>query len=104
METHREKKKKRLKIPKFYDVRVKQTYFWANQGQPTSCPLQNLIHVFLAESPPQIEENCILGLFEQKFTMGSYEVGIERAWCCRRAWEKSRSWVPKKLKIKNSSL
>jgi hypothetical protein len=23
------------------------------------CPLQNLIHVFLAQSPMKIEENCI---------------------------------------------
>jgi hypothetical protein len=36
------------------------------------------------------------GLFEQKFTMGSYGVGIEHAWCCRKAWEKPGSRVPKK--------
>jgi hypothetical protein len=27
--------KKTKKAPKSYDVQVKQTYFWANQGQPT---------------------------------------------------------------------
>jgi hypothetical protein len=37
----------------------KQTYFWANLGQPTPCPLQNLIHVSLDESPTKIEENRI---------------------------------------------
>jgi hypothetical protein len=42
-------KKKTKKTPKSYDVQVKQTYFWANQGQPIPCPLQNLIHVSLAK-------------------------------------------------------
>jgi hypothetical protein len=36
------------------------------------------------------------GLFEQKFTTGSYGVGIERAWCSRKTWEKSGSLVPRK--------
>jgi hypothetical protein len=82
-------------------MRIKQTYFCAYQGQPTPCPVQNLIHVSLTESPTKIEKNCISRLFEQKFTMGSYGVVIERAWCCRKAWEKSGSQVPKKnFKIK----
>jgi hypothetical protein len=34
MENHAEKKKTK-KAPKSYDVQVKKTYFWANQGQPT---------------------------------------------------------------------
>jgi hypothetical protein len=55
--------KKTKKTPKSYDVQVKQTYFWTNQGQPTPCPLQNLIHVSLAESPTKIEENCIFRTF-----------------------------------------
>jgi hypothetical protein len=72
-------------------VQVKQTYFWANQGQPSPCPLQNLIHVFL-------------GLFEQKFTTDSYGVKSEGAWCCWKAWEKSGSQVPIFYKkIRNSS-
>jgi hypothetical protein len=52
--------------------------------------------VSLADSPTKIEENYILGLFEQKFTTGSYEVGIERAWCSWKAWKKSGSLAPRK--------
>jgi hypothetical protein len=82
-------------------VQVKQTYFCANQGQPTPCPLQNLIHVSLAKRAPQkLKKIAFSGLFEQKFTTGSYGVGIERAWCCRIAWEKSCSRVSKKNKEK----
>jgi hypothetical protein len=51
--------------------------------------------VSLTESPTKIEENCIFRAFKQKFTTGSYRVGIKRAWCCRKAWEKSGSRVPK---------
>jgi hypothetical protein len=58
------------KAPKSYDVQVKQTYFWANQGQPTPCSLQNLIHVSLVESPTKIEENCILRTFQTKIHHG----------------------------------
>ena len=54
------------KTPKSYDVQVKQSYFWANQGQPIPCPLQNLIHVSLVESPTKIEENCIFKTFQTK--------------------------------------
>jgi hypothetical protein len=43
-------------------------------------------------------------LFEQKFTTGSYGVGIERAWCSRKAWEKSGSLVPRRKKIKKIPL
>jgi hypothetical protein len=43
-----------------------------------------------------LKKITFLGLFEQKFTTGSYGVGIERAWCCQKAWEKSNSQVPKK--------
>jgi hypothetical protein len=25
--------------------------------------------------------------FEQKFTMGSYKIGIEHIWCCQKAYE-----------------
>jgi hypothetical protein len=57
------KKKKTKKTPKSYDVQVKQTYFWAYQRQPTPCPIQNLIHVSLVESPTKIEENCIFMTF-----------------------------------------
>jgi hypothetical protein len=85
-------------------VQVKQTYFWANQGQPTPCPFQNLIHVSLAESPQKLKKIAFSGLFEQKFTVGSYGVGIENAWCCQKAWKKSGSQVPKKnFKKINSS-
>jgi hypothetical protein len=56
-------KKKTKKAPKSYDVQIKQTYFWENQGQPTPCPLQNLIHMSLAESPTKIEENYIFRTF-----------------------------------------
>jgi hypothetical protein len=55
--------KKTKKAPKSYDVQRKQTYFWENQGQPTPYPLQNLIHVSLAESPMKIEENYIFMTF-----------------------------------------
>jgi hypothetical protein len=65
MENHGGRKKTK-KSPKSYDVQVKQTYFWANQGQPTPYPLQNLIHVSLTESPMKIEENCIFRTFLNK--------------------------------------
>jgi hypothetical protein len=68
-------------------VEVKQNYFWANKGQPTPCPLQNLIHMSSTENPTKIEENYIFRIFKQKFTTGSYGVEFERAWCCRKAWE-----------------
>jgi hypothetical protein len=58
--------------------------------------------VSLGESPTKIEEQAFSRLFEQNFTTGSYEVKIERAWCCQKAWEKSGSRVPKK-KIKKKS-
>jgi hypothetical protein len=44
------------------------------------------------------------GLFEQKFTTSSYRVGIERAWCSRKAWEKSGSLVPRKKELKKNPL
>jgi len=49
-------KKKTKKAPKSYDVQVKQTYFWENQGQLIPCPLQNEVHVYLVESPTKIEK------------------------------------------------
>jgi hypothetical protein len=67
--------KKTKKAPKSYDVQVKQTSFWANQGQPTACPLQNLIHVFLAKSPTKIEENCIFMTFQKRI-----HHGLIRSW------------------------
>jgi hypothetical protein len=54
--------KETLKAPKSYDMQVKQT-FWANQRQPTPCPLKNLINVYLAKSPTKIEENSIFRTF-----------------------------------------
>jgi hypothetical protein len=38
--------------------------------------------------------------FQQKFAMGSYGVGIGRAWCSRKACEICSSLVQKKKKIK----
>jgi hypothetical protein len=68
METHGGKKTK--KPPKSHDVRVKQTYFWANQGQSTPYPLQNLIHVSLVESHTKIEESYIFKAFQTKIHHG----------------------------------
>jgi hypothetical protein len=34
--------------------------------------------------------------FQQKFAMGSYRVGIGRAWCSRKACEICSSLIPKK--------
>jgi hypothetical protein len=48
-----------------------------------------------------LKKIAFLGLFEQKFTTGSYGFGIERAWCCWKDWEKSNSWVPKKFILRN---
>jgi hypothetical protein len=70
---------KTKKAPKSYDVQVKQTYFWANQGQPTPYPLQNLIHVSLAESPTKIEENYIFRAFWTKIHHGLIR---SRNWAC----------------------
>jgi hypothetical protein len=58
-----ETQKKTRKTPNSYDVPVKQTHFWTNQGQPTLYLLQNMIHVFLVESPTKIEENYIFKAF-----------------------------------------
>jgi hypothetical protein len=43
-----------------------------------------------------LKKISILRVFEQKFTMGSYRVGIERVWCCQKAWGKSGSRVQRK--------
>jgi hypothetical protein len=40
------KNKNTKRTPKTYDAWVKQTYLWAIEGQPTPCPLQNVIDVF----------------------------------------------------------
>jgi hypothetical protein len=34
-----------------------------SKGLPTPCPLQNLLHVFIAKNPMKIEENCIFESF-----------------------------------------
>jgi hypothetical protein len=38
--------------------------------------------------------------FQQKFTMGSYKVGIGRAWCSRKACEICSSFVQKEIEKK----
>jgi hypothetical protein len=76
------KKKKTKKALRSYDVLVKQTYFWGNQGQPTPCPLQNLIHVFLVESSTKIKENCIFKAFQTKI---HHRLIRRRVWCCQKA-------------------
>jgi hypothetical protein len=61
------------KLRKHHDVWVKKCYFWKNQRQPTSCPLQNLIHVYL------VEENCIFRAFQTKIHQGLIR---SRNWVC----------------------
>jgi hypothetical protein len=51
------------------------------------CTVQNLIHVSLAESPQKLKKIAFSGLFEQKFTTGSYGVKIGHAWCSQKAWK-----------------
>jgi hypothetical protein len=52
------------------------------------------------KAPQKLKKIAFSGLFEQKFTLDSYGVGIERTWCCWKAWKKSSSRVPKRNKIK----
>jgi hypothetical protein len=49
------------------------------------------------EDPQKIQENELNTRFEQNFTMGSYGVGIRRAWCSQKACEICSSLVQKKI-------
>jgi hypothetical protein len=76
-------KRKSKKAPKSYYVWKKQASFWTNKELPTSCLLQNLLHVSMAEIPTKLEKLAFSRVFEQKFTRGSYIVGIEHiVWYC----------------------
>jgi hypothetical protein len=43
----------------------------------------------------KLKKIALSRIFEQKFTIGSYRIGIEHVWCCWKAWKKFGSYVKK---------
>jgi hypothetical protein len=81
------------KTPKSYNLWVKQTYFWENQGQPTPAPFKIQSMCPYLRASQKLKKVAFSRVFEQKFTTDSYRVRIEHVWCCWKAWGKFGSRV-----------
>jgi hypothetical protein len=92
------KKKKEWKTKMLWS---KQTFFW----KPCPSALGSFSHMAACRSSLENTlKNELNTCFQQKFAMGSYGVGIGRAWCSWKACEICSSHVLKeKLKEKKKS-
>jgi hypothetical protein len=68
--------------PRFYGL--KKNFFLSTLPFSPWAILATWLHV---EAPQKYKKNELKPHFEQNFTMGSYGVGIGRAWCSWKACE-----------------